>query len=323
MQRWRETTRLLVDLGLVPSPGLDFDVREAWESDWLPGGQALSAYVNNFLSGTPEKAERNLDRYRKDRADARSSIQANSFALVLLDGDHMLFQDEFIRSGADGGHQAAQSLLQAVKSHLDVLMAGRNIVVRVYADFVGLAGAYRDAGTVFPGGPSWNSIDEFVWDFNTPDSNAPDLLCAMIDAGKGEGCTDAKVKADFGLNFGDSSSNKPPSHITLPATPSFEHASVSAAAAAALATAKPSPSSVAVTESGAVVAWEALPQTAAVPPPSGDETQAPVLHEWVNVGSAAPPPPPPPLGFGPALVLRPGPGLHRPEEMHNADATSV
>ncbi|KAL8330263.1 hypothetical protein RB593_001329 [Gaeumannomyces tritici] len=156
------------------------------------------------------KEERMLkDLYRRNLEDATSSnkslVQAKercSFALVLVDGDCMLFQDEFIKGGFDGGRRAAQSLKQGVKSQLDALAdEGKDprlqVVVRVYANLKGLAKVYKDTCTIFPDVPS-ASVDEFVRGFNMLDP-----LCDFIDAGNGKECADEKIKALFRLGLDD------------------------------------------------------------------------------------------------------------------------
>jgi hypothetical protein len=99
------------------------------------------------------------------------------------------FNDDFIKNGQDGGHDAARSLKSAVMDYLRNLKpdAPPNIQVKVcvYANAKGLAKKYREANIL----ADVTEFDAFIRGFNMEDG-----LCDYIDAGNGKECSDAKLR---------------------------------------------------------------------------------------------------------------------------------
>ncbi|KAJ5207466.1 hypothetical protein N7491_001904 [Penicillium cf. griseofulvum] len=127
------------------------------------------------------------------KLEERSRREAKlKFALVLVDGDHMNFRDEFIQDGQKGGRCAAKALIKAVQDHVRKVEpdASPNIYykIRVYANVAGLADTYYDTSVV----SSQSVLRSFIQGFNTEDT-----LCDFVDAGSGKECSDVKIRALF------------------------------------------------------------------------------------------------------------------------------
>ena len=76
----------------------------------------------------------------------------DAFILVLLDGDGMIFDDNFISRGENGGREAAQLLWSSVtdfvqKSHLN-LPSDYKVVTRIYANLKGLGDVCQRSGII-------------------------------------------------------------------------------------------------------------------------------------------------------------------------------
>lgn len=76
----------------------------------------------------------------------------DAFILVLLDGDGMIFDDNFISRGETGGREAAQLLWSSVtdfvqKSHLN-LPSDYKVVTRIYANLKGLGDVCQRSGII-------------------------------------------------------------------------------------------------------------------------------------------------------------------------------
>lgn len=68
--------------------------------------------------------------------------ERNPFVLVLVDGDGMIFDDDLVSTGADGGTRAAQLLNDVVRKSLRTRgLEHCKVMVRVYANLAGLSKA--------------------------------------------------------------------------------------------------------------------------------------------------------------------------------------
>ncbi|KAF4441584.1 hypothetical protein F53441_11988 [Fusarium austroafricanum] len=116
----------------------------------------------------------------------------HAFVFVVIDGDCMLFRDDLVQAGLEGGKQAISQLKQSVESKVKALNSATpphlQIIVRVYANLKGLAQAYQSSGVLSSGA----ILEDFVRGFNMGDP-----LCDFVDAGNGKECADEKVKAMF------------------------------------------------------------------------------------------------------------------------------
>ncbi|EQL00345.1 C-x8-C-x5-C-x3-H type zinc finger protein [Ophiocordyceps sinensis CO18] len=65
----------------------------------------------------------------------------NSYILVVIDGDSLVFRERWMQQGAEGGRRAAQALLSAIAEHCDDRSGNVDIVTKVVVDLGSLAKA--------------------------------------------------------------------------------------------------------------------------------------------------------------------------------------
>ncbi|KAI4923545.1 hypothetical protein J4E85_008584 [Alternaria conjuncta] len=139
-----------------------------------------------------------IEEFKKQIQVLEAEKSRHAFASVLIDGDCMLFNDDLVKAGLDGGKRAASLLKQAVeeelRSSLPAVAHHMQVVIRVYANMKGLAKTYKDAEVL----PQLASFDEFVRGFNMGDP-----MCDYVDAGNGKECSDEKIKAMFRHDLAD------------------------------------------------------------------------------------------------------------------------
>lgn len=94
-------------------------------------------------------------------------MDGNPFITVVVDGNSLLFRDEFIRSGLDGGRRAAvmfrDELTEWVPKNVEHAPSDFKIVVKVYADLKSLAGWFFKAGVI----ETPSILGDFARGFNT------------------------------------------------------------------------------------------------------------------------------------------------------------
>jgi hypothetical protein len=95
-----------------------------------------------------------------------------------------------VSAGVKGRQQAARTLKASVRAHiLDAypeIPAGFRILVQVYANNLGLANAYFDAGVI-------RDLGDLVWFARGFNMNE---LSDWVDSGDGKECADAKLKGN-------------------------------------------------------------------------------------------------------------------------------
>lgn len=149
--------------------------------DILNNYEALIEDYRRLKSDYEEEREAR-ERYKKQA----KGQERNPFALVLVDGDGYVFHDNFFSRGADGGSEAAALLNTRIRSSLAAKgLEHCEVMVRVYANVVGLSKALSKAGLA---GPEKRSLSPFIANFNR---SLP--LTDFIDAGE------YKENADFKL----------------------------------------------------------------------------------------------------------------------------
>ncbi|KAB5515142.1 hypothetical protein GE09DRAFT_586324 [Coniochaeta sp. 2T2.1] len=112
------------------------------------------------------------------------------FVSVVIDGDSLLFLDELVTQGMEGGKQAVVLLHQAIEEDLKLSLPDNSdlpVIIRVYANVRGLSKTYKEHGIL-----SELKFDEFIRGFNIVYP-----MCDYIDAGNGKDCADVKVKGQF------------------------------------------------------------------------------------------------------------------------------
>ncbi|KAJ9660725.1 hypothetical protein H2201_006804 [Coniosporium apollinis] len=165
-----------------------------------------------FLSDQLKKECEDLDREREYNRQSQRSIkdledrirrmkafmERDPFILVLIDGDGMIFQDNLLQEGENGGRKAAHILHTEVSEYIQSIESGLpsdvKIVTRIYATIKGLAETCIRAGIV----DKISAVEEFVRGF-TRGKN----LFDFVDVGPGKDRADDKLTETFKLYLYD------------------------------------------------------------------------------------------------------------------------
>ena len=113
--------------------------------------------------------------------------EKDPFVLVLIDGDGMIFDDNLLRKGEQGGHEAAGYLWNAVREYITTKVpeiSSPKITTRVYANVRGLSEALYKSGIIER--PS--IFEEFARGFT-----GSKQLFDFIDVGMGKDRADDKL----------------------------------------------------------------------------------------------------------------------------------
>lgn len=112
--------------------------------------------------------------------------------MLLIDGDGMIFQNDFIREGDAGGRRAAAQLHKAIEYHVEhetqSIPVESRIICRIYANVKGLADVLVRTGVISEAGV----FEEFVRGFTRGK-----ILFDFIDVGPGKDRADEKVIGMF------------------------------------------------------------------------------------------------------------------------------
>ncbi|KAL4980079.1 hypothetical protein BDW66DRAFT_125577 [Aspergillus desertorum] len=128
-------------------------------------------------------------------ARTKAIMNREPFIVVLLDGDGMIFKDEFLQLGEEGGRKAAKELSFAVENYVAdnfPTIISPKIVTKMYVNMKALCDACIRAGVTTD--PSL--LDEFVRGFN---STFP--LFDLMDVGTGPNAAHYKIKETFKLHL--------------------------------------------------------------------------------------------------------------------------
>ncbi|KAJ5553039.1 hypothetical protein N7494_002417 [Penicillium frequentans] len=143
------------------------------------------------LKSDYEEVKEGREKYKRQ---ARGQ-ERNPFVLVLVDGDGYLFKEHFLKAGSEGGVKAARELSDSVRELMHSTMGMQadscRIMVRVYANILGLSKALARAGMV---GHEARSLSPFTSSF----TRAQDLFDFIDAAEKKEG-SDFKIREMFRL----------------------------------------------------------------------------------------------------------------------------
>ncbi|KAF1815550.1 hypothetical protein P152DRAFT_479469 [Eremomyces bilateralis CBS 781.70] len=150
------------------------------------------------------EANRTLQKREKDRElenrHLHSLMNRDPFALVLLDGDGMIFHERFMREGEDGGRKAANELHNQIAEYVSETLPNfstggeARIVCRLYANLSGLAETCRRAGLI----ATTQDLEEFMKGFTRAKT-----LFDFVDVGSGKDRADGKIIEHFKLNLYD------------------------------------------------------------------------------------------------------------------------
>ncbi|KAF7187199.1 hypothetical protein HII31_11454 [Pseudocercospora fuligena] len=118
-------------------------------------------------------------------------LTRDAFAMILIDGDSMIFNTDLLRLGEDGGKKAARQLKLAAAKYLASLEGmpkELRIAARLYTNVSGLAQTCVRAGLV----SSVTIVEDFFRGFTYGDD-----LFDFIDVGYGKDRADGKIIANF------------------------------------------------------------------------------------------------------------------------------
>ncbi|KAH6642315.1 hypothetical protein C7974DRAFT_385225 [Boeremia exigua] len=120
------------------------------------------------------------------------ALSENPFVMVLIDGDGMIFHDDFLRDGEAGGRRAASQLDTAVRSWIesedrDVPLTSR-IICRIYANVRGLGDVLVRTGAI----EATEDFEDFVRGFTRAKT-----MFDFIDVGAGKDRADEKIIENF------------------------------------------------------------------------------------------------------------------------------
>ncbi|KAL4753254.1 hypothetical protein BDW72DRAFT_36487 [Aspergillus terricola var. indicus] len=125
----------------------------------------------------------------------KAIMNREPFIVVLLDGDGMIFKDELLQLGEEGGRRAAKELSFAVENYVAdnfPTIISPKIVTKMYVNMKALCDACIRTGVVM----DHSLLDEFVRGFN---SSFP--LFDLIDVGTGKNAAHDKIKETFKLHL--------------------------------------------------------------------------------------------------------------------------
>ncbi|KAI9736187.1 MAG: hypothetical protein M1834_001072 [Cirrosporium novae-zelandiae] len=118
----------------------------------------------------------------------KANLERDPFVLILIDGDGMIFNNELLRKGEEGGREAAGLLWSNVRDYIHTTQAevpsDMRIMARIYANVKGLGDVAWRAGIIER--PS--VLEDFVRGFT-----GSKQLFDFIDVGSGKERADAKL----------------------------------------------------------------------------------------------------------------------------------
>ncbi|KAL2857001.1 hypothetical protein BJX68DRAFT_229908 [Aspergillus pseudodeflectus] len=125
----------------------------------------------------------------------KAIMNREPFIVVLLDGDGMIFHDELLQMGEDGGRKAAKELYSSVEAYVDEnfpSIISPKIITKLYVSMKGLCDSCVRGGiTTDP-----SILDDFARGFN---SSYP--LFDLVDVGSGKDAAHDKIKEAFKLHL--------------------------------------------------------------------------------------------------------------------------
>jgi hypothetical protein len=115
--------------------------------------------------------------------------------MVLIDGDGMIFLDDFLRDGEKGGRRAAMKLQAALEDYIESEVTGiphdSRIVCRIYANVRGLGDVLARTGAIEETG----QFGDFVRGFTQQQA-----LFDFVDVGPGKDRADEKLVGEYSIS---------------------------------------------------------------------------------------------------------------------------
>ncbi|KAE8370091.1 hypothetical protein BDV27DRAFT_120014 [Aspergillus caelatus] len=125
----------------------------------------------------------------------KTIMDRETFIVVLLDGGGIIFKDEYLQQGEQGGHDAAKKLYSALQDYVSGNFPAINcprVITKMYANVKGLSElCVRGGVTTEP-----SLIEDFVRGFN-----ASYPLFDLVDTGAGKESAHDKIGEAFRLNL--------------------------------------------------------------------------------------------------------------------------
>ncbi|TVY81394.1 hypothetical protein LSUE1_G008034, partial [Lachnellula suecica] len=118
-------------------------------------------------------------------ADCDSMRNRNPYIMVLIDGDGMIFNENLISQGLEGGKQAANALRNSVLQHCSELTDEIEVMAKVCANISGLSKAMRRDGSL----ANPDDFRDFTLGFTQGKASFD-----FIDVGHGKERADSKIK---------------------------------------------------------------------------------------------------------------------------------
>ncbi|PMD45888.1 C-x8-C-x5-C-x3-H type zinc finger protein-like protein [Hyaloscypha variabilis F] len=158
---------------------------------------------NARLAKELEDAQLDLDDARRSRRDLQQQLNLaqqrvgqfsvdcdsmrnrNPYIMVLIDGDGMIFNEDLIHQGIEGGKQAANALRNSVLEHCSELTDEIEIMAKVCANITGLSKAMRRDGSL----DNPDDLRDFTLGFTQGKASFD-----FIDVGHGKERADSKIK---------------------------------------------------------------------------------------------------------------------------------
>ncbi|OAQ73049.1 zinc finger protein [Pochonia chlamydosporia 170] len=133
IQQQRDTSDLLIRDVLLYCDQLEAAMR--FQNQKLLDELQECKREKSRLEGQVQRGETSVEWLTMENEEMRSR---NAYILVMIDGDGLLFRDQWIRQGVEGGKKAARALRDAITAQCGA-QADVEIVTKIVANFGGLA----------------------------------------------------------------------------------------------------------------------------------------------------------------------------------------
>lgn len=141
-------------------------------------------------------AQRNMKEMESTILNMRGNMDRDAFVLILIDGDGLIFNDQLLCEGANGGHRAAGALEEYVYNYVRTQIEGMppnvKITARIYANGKGLADTCVRAGITTKA----SDLQDFMNGFT-----GAKFLMDFVDVGSGKDRADEKIVEHLKLNL--------------------------------------------------------------------------------------------------------------------------
>ncbi|CEJ58255.1 C-x8-C-x5-C-x3-H type zinc finger protein [Penicillium brasilianum] len=121
----------------------------------------------------------------------KTIMDREPFVVVLLDGEGIIFKDEFLQGGEDGGRNAADQLYAAIHSYLKSYLPSvttPKIMMKIYLNAKGFGEQCARNGIL----PDSGAIHDFIRGFNET------MSCSeIVDVGSGKNSAHNKIQETF------------------------------------------------------------------------------------------------------------------------------